>query len=350
MASFIVYALPRSRTAWLARFLTYGEWACGHDEARHLRSVEDVKSWFAQPNTGTAETAAAPFWRTVQDISPDTKVVVVRRPVEDVLESLMRLAPFDRVQLEAHLRRLDHKLDQIEKRVPGALSVSFYDLADEEVCARVFEHCLPYKHDPNWWAAISPINVQINLAASIRYFQAHRPQLEKLAAQVKCLTLAEFARKPLREPDELTIRQEPLETFFRDGQHLFAEHCVKVGEAPDAYNMKNYPLHQAIEANGNLQIITARCNGRMFGYLMTVIAPSFEKVGEQTAVHTTFYASPEFPGLGRHLQSAAHAALRERGVQEVILRAGPRGDGPRMGPIFKRMGAEDHGQLFRLQL
>src|SRR5690348_11556095 len=118
MSSFIVYALPRSRTAWLSRFLTYGEWACGHDEARHLRSVEDIKSWFAQPNTGTAETAAAPFWRTVQHISPDTKVVVVRRPVEDVLESLMRLAPFDRVQLEAHLRRLDRKLDQIEKRVP----------------------------------------------------------------------------------------------------------------------------------------------------------------------------------------------------------------------------------------
>lgn len=351
MPPFVIFALPRSRTAWLSKFLSYGEWSCGHDEARYVRGMEDIQSWLSQANTGTVETAAAPWWRTLVKLRPDARVVVVRRPVNEVVESLVRIpgAAFDRAKLTDVMHRLDRKLDQIERRVPGVLSVSFADLENEATCAAVFEHCLPYTHDHDWWTRMAAQNVQINMPAILRYFQAYLPQLTKLSAQLKCSTLADLSHKP-REPDDLVIRQEPLKTFFHDGQSLFAEHCVKVGEAPDGFKVKNFDLHQAIEDNGNLQIITARSNGRMFGYLMTVIAPSFEEAGEQTAVHTTFYASPDFPGLGRHLQSAAHEALRARGVQEVILRAGPRGDGPRMGPIFRRMGAEDHGQLYRLQL
>ncbi len=30
MRPFVVFGLPRSRTAWLSRFLTYGDWVCGH--------------------------------------------------------------------------------------------------------------------------------------------------------------------------------------------------------------------------------------------------------------------------------------------------------------------------------
>lgn len=36
---FVVFSMPRSRSAWLARFLSYGDWHCGHDEIRHFRSL-----------------------------------------------------------------------------------------------------------------------------------------------------------------------------------------------------------------------------------------------------------------------------------------------------------------------
>ena len=88
---FVVFALPRSRTFWASRFLSYGGWACGHDEALHVRALDDVRSWFAQPYVGTVETAAAPFWRLLHAVCPQAKVVVIRRPVSDVVTSLMAL-------------------------------------------------------------------------------------------------------------------------------------------------------------------------------------------------------------------------------------------------------------------
>lgn len=348
--AFIVFALPRSRTAWLSQFLSYGDWHCGHDEARHLRGLDDIASWFSQPFTGTVETAAAPFWRTVARLMPDIKVAVVRRPVAEVVASLMKVGRFDQEALEAEMKRLDRKLDQIERRLPGVLSVNYADLQDEAVCARVFEHCLPYSHDSARWQVLSKINVQINLAAEMRYMQAHKPQLAKLAQSVKAQQLTEWSRRPFRESDDLTFREEDFESFYRDAQPLFKEHSLAVGEAPDSYTTKNIELFRSLDRHGELQVITARQNGRIFGYLLTAIAPSLETPGERVAVHNLFYASPMFPGLGRRLQKAAAEALRHHGVRELVLRAGTRGDGPRLGALYRRMGAEDHGHLYLLKL
>lgn len=347
--SFIVFALPRSRTAWLSQFLSYGDWHCGHDEAKHLRGLDDISSWFSQPFTGTVETAAAPFWRTIARVQPDIRVVVVRRPVNEVVDSLMRLHAYDRPALEAAMRRLDRKLEQIERRM-NVLSVKYADLADEAVCAQVFEHCLPYRHDSARWAVLSRLNVQINFAAEMRYFEAHKPQLTKVAQQAKVKQLAEWARRPFREPDDMTFREEDFESFYRDAQPLLAEHLMVVGEHPDNHKLKNLDLFRTLDAQGALQVITARQNGRIFGYLLTAIAPSMETPGERVATHNTFYASPMFPGLGRRLQKAAAEALRHHGVRELVLRAGVRGSGPRLGALYRRMGAEDHGQLYLLKL
>ena len=57
---FIVYALPRSRTFWLSKFLSYGGWACDHDEAVRLRGLDDMQSSLDIPMRGSVETAAAP--------------------------------------------------------------------------------------------------------------------------------------------------------------------------------------------------------------------------------------------------------------------------------------------------
>jgi hypothetical protein len=99
-----------------------------------------------------------------------------------------------------------------------------------------------------------------------------------------------------------------------------------------------------------MQIMTARCNGRMFGYLMTIIAPSLESEGLMSAVNTTFYASPEFNGLGIKLQRAAINALREKGVGEIHFQAGVRGSGERIDALYRRMGAEYGGKVFRMKL
>ena len=88
----------------------------------------------------------------------------------------------------------------------------------------------------------------------------------------------------------------------------------------------------------------------MFGYLMTLITPSLTSESVTAAVNTTFYASPDAPGLGLKLQRETMRTLKARGVDHVFMQAGTRGSGPRIASMFKRRGAVDDGQMFRLQL
>lgn len=352
---FVIFALPRSRTTWLSQFLSYGGWHCGHEESRHFRSLDDLKNWLSQPMTGSAETAAAPFWRMLPKYRPDAKVVVVRRPVEDVVESLLRLdmhgsAQFDRDTLTRHMTRLDGKLGQIERRLPNVLSVQFPELGNEATAARVFEHCLPFAFVPSWWRKWRHVNVQCSMPALARYYAANRTAMDVMALNAGRAIIADMARKAPVLADGMTLQVEPFEDWLRDGQGLFAEHSGDVGEAPDSFASKNIPLMRALDQMGSMQIVTARSNGRMFGYLVSVLHPSLEAQNRLSAVHTTFYASKDAPGLGLKLQRAALGFLKERGVSELFMRAGPRGDGPRTGALYRRLGAADDGQIYRLSL
>lgn len=354
---FVVFALPRSRTHWLSRFLTCGGWNCGHDQAQHVRSVADVRSWLSLWRVGTVETAAAPFWRMLATMRPDAKVVVVRRPVPDVVASLKATGvQLDWVAIEKYLRRADRKLDAIAAHFPGALSVQFDDLRTEGTCRAVFEHCLGIPHDAERWRWFDATNMQIDLGAVLRYMRAHAPQLRRAEA----LCVREINRSlrggSLRlgpvQANGITIQEEPLAIFMRDGQALFEEHCEAVGEAPDEWTRKNIPMIEAIESVGGWQYMTARCNGRMLGYLQTLIGPSLESTTRVSATQGLFFVSKDAAGLGLglKLQRASIAALRARGVGEIRMREGVRGSGPKLGVLYRRLGAMEDGHLYRLDL
>lgn len=352
MAPFLVLSLPRSRSAWLSRFLTYGDAICGHEELRHMRSLDDIKAWFDQPAIGSAETAVAPWWRLLHHFAPNTRIVIVKRPIEDVFDSLMRLpgCTFDRAVLMPLLAKLDCKLDQIAARWPNVLTVQYDDLNDEAACARVFEYCLPYKHDPAHWAALAPVNIQVNMQALMRYMGAYAPALDKLAKIAKQKTLSDMALREPVEPAGITFQTEPFDKWLHDARPLIEDHLVVVDEAPDNWKGKNLGLMQQLYDIGAMQIMTARCNGKMFGYLMTLLSPSLVSDKLKSATNTTFYASPDVPGLGMKLQRAALKSLKDRGIDEVFFEAGKRGSGPRLSVLYERLGAQEHGTAYRLQL
>jgi hypothetical protein len=249
--------------------------------------------------------------------------------------------------LPRFIRRLDAKLDQVEQRVPGVRRFAYDDLRSEATCAALFEHCLPYQHDHAWWQQLDGLNLQVNLHHMMRYFMAHRPQLEKVAKQAKQRMLRAMHRAP--DIDGVTFQQETMASYD-EAIPLFREHAVITDRSPDAYLFVNTPLLRTLDEIGSLQIITARSNGRLFGYLMSVVGPSLDAQDKLVALHTVFYASPAIRNLGLKLQRVAADTLKARGVSEVQMRAGVLGAGPRMGPFYRRMGAEDYGQLYRLSL
>lgn len=249
------------------------------------------------------------------------------------------------------MRMLDRKLDQIEKRIPNTLRVTYDELQTEAACQAVFEHCLPYKFDREWWEAIAPINMQCSFHHMVMYMQAYAPQLTKLAKIAKHRIISNISRKlPVEHDDGFVFREETLAQAFADSHQLFKDHCVLVGETPDAFWGKNLELFQRLEDNGCLQIMTARSNGRMFGYLVTLVTPSLESPDLTVATQTVFFADPSCKGVGMRLQRAAVERLREKGVNQAYFNAGVRGDGPRMGVMYRRIGAKPHGEWYRLDL
>ena len=348
---FVVLAVPRSRTYWLSKFLTYGDYECGHEQILGLRSMADLKSWKAQGFVGSAETAGASWWRLLDGVN----IVTVRRPVKECVDSMLAVdmkgvCGFERETLTKRFEQIDAKLTQIEHRMPNVLSVQFADLANEETCARVFEHCLPYPHDSERWQWMKDRHLECSMPAIIRYYQAHLPQINKMTAVAKQAIMRDLTRNGPVALDGMVFAQETYDQVFHTAHHLFNEHLANTDQAPGDQFKKNLPLFQALSKLGMLQITTARSNGRMFGYLMTVIAPSLDAEGVTMAENAMFFASPDAPGLGMRLQRASIEALRARGVQEVQLRAGIRGSGPRLGTIYRRLGAEHFGELYRLKL
>ncbi|HVX58075.1 MAG TPA: hypothetical protein VHA37_10240, partial [Candidatus Saccharimonadales bacterium] len=232
---FIIYALPRSRTFWLSKFLTCSKWVCGHDELRYARGFDDVHSWFAQPYIGTVETMAAPFWRLVHHYQPNIRTAVVHRPVDEVVDSLLRLGLGPAEQLRRRMVYLEHKLEQIERRVQDVLSLEYGELDTPEGCAKLYEHCTGETMAQEWWAGLASLNLQINMPALVRYVAAYRPQLEKLAAMAKQQTIAHvLLPAATSEIEGVTFQQEPFDDrAIADAEQLAREHCVQVGELPD---------------------------------------------------------------------------------------------------------------------
>lgn len=179
---FIIYALPRSRTAWLAAFLSYGDWHCYHEHAIRLRSVEQAVSLLRQPNIGCAETGAAPGWQILEHYLPEMNRVVIRRPVGDVVSSMLAVdvsgvAVYDVERLVKNMERSSRDLAKISAR-PGVLTMDYADLEREDACAAVFEHCLPYRFDREWWRWMHDQNIQADVKSVLQYYFDNRDAVE----------------------------------------------------------------------------------------------------------------------------------------------------------------------------
>ena len=185
---FIVYALPRSRTAWIAKFLTYGDWTCHHERAIYMHDLTEAIAFLSQPHTGSAETAAHPGWWLIHHHIPNIKAVVIRRPVEDVVASFMRLEvpgfTYDEDKLRRGLLYGDRVLDRVSKQ-PNVLTLQHTDLDHEAGVTALFEHCLPHKFDRQHWIELRHQNIQADVGAILRYASNYKTQIDGFKSSAK---------------------------------------------------------------------------------------------------------------------------------------------------------------------
>jgi hypothetical protein len=333
---FVVFGLPRSRTAWLARFLSYDGWAVHHDLPIAMGSVREMLDALRQPETGTVETGLTRGARTILDAFPAVRIVVVRRSVDDVRASAARLGwGYANGYLEGEAARLEEIA-----ALPGALVVDYADLAKERVCRRVFEHCLGRPFDQAWWRALAGRNIQVGV------------EHEALLEQRRPAIAAFF--------DDLdryvTIQHEPFETFYRDAAALFPLHALEAGGFAGLTLDPDADMARALEREGNLLITTARNASGVVGYLMFMINPCFESRGVRLGFQNIFFVRRDYRGglgrisVGGRMHAAARAGLKARGVTAMVGRAGVRADGAKQKHLYDRLGAHAMGSLHFLRL
>jgi hypothetical protein len=322
---FVIFALPRSRTAWLSQWLSYQNRIVGHD----LGAYADTCQGFLDalwPFTGTVETGAQDAHRLMRIAMPDAKFVTIRRQPINVADSLTK---FGIMQYDEMERRAE-VLDDIER--DGALSIPYESLSDARVCANLWEHLLPgVPFNFNWWRYMDQQNIQIDVAAHLQLLAERQPQLDKLAEEVANTV----------DPHYHRIGWEP----FANWPECEALALVHAEEANDGARhgrpfKVNTKLLQEMENAGQFLCVGARINGKLVGYLTWSFIPDIESEGVTIADQGAWFVTPDAPGwIGPRMLKQSIAAFKAMGVQVVELHHQLNGRGARLGTLFKRMGA-----------
>jgi len=183
-----------------------------------MRQIEDIQTILAWPRIGTVETAMAQGWRLFHHYNPDVTVAVIRRPTSEVVQSMLAIdlkgyATYDKERLSKVMAYGNRMLDEICQEMPGALVLDYADLGTEQGCRAIFEHCLPFQFDRDWWLKLKDRNLQVNVAEHIRYYHENRPEIEAFKKtcwrELRHLRQAGKIRKGMNQKCQVSLSPQP---------------------------------------------------------------------------------------------------------------------------------------------
>jgi hypothetical protein len=177
---FVIFSLPRSRSAWLSAFLSRPGAVTGHDIGITSDSPADFAQRLTADMAGTCETGAGFAWRLIRRLVPDVRFVVVLRPVSEVCASLAR---FGITGVEAEMQARMDCLQQIVRQ-PGTTTLDWTALRFERTCARLYQDCTGHTLDFMWWRTFEHLNIQVDMVQRLRLLQSRAESIATLKATV----------------------------------------------------------------------------------------------------------------------------------------------------------------------
>lgn len=179
MKTFFILSLPRSRTAWLANFLTYENSYCFHEgllEGSNAAALSRLFASTGKPIVGNSDCGNILFMDELRASFPEAKLVIVERPLGEVVDELndMGLNNYDPKLLE----RAEDLLS-LAKQWLDALVLNFNDL-DESACRHIWHHCIGTPFDENRWRMLDGLDIQIILSKKLEAIRRNGANLESL--------------------------------------------------------------------------------------------------------------------------------------------------------------------------
>ena len=342
---FIVFALPRSRTAWLSRWLTYSGRVVGHDIAVECDTIDDFLDSLSLGLSGTVETGSVNGWRLVREALPTARIAVIFRPLPDVIASLLA-AGFP--VTEATVEQLSARLADMSElaRQPGVLSVSYDSLNSPEACNALHEHLTGDAMDPVWWGHISKAHIVIDMPKRIERLVERREKNAVLWREVDAAVTQQIAGRWLH------VGIEPWRTAWPDAAPLATAHFNEVAANDEPWR-KFVPVISVMEQlcdNGIMKCITARRAGRFLGYMTWMVMPDIESYPLNCAQQGAWYADPAARGVGLRLLRRSIHLFRRMGIDYLSLHHRLNGRGADLSRVFSRAGAVAHQHNYNLFL
>lgn len=183
---FVILGSPRSRTAWLAEFLSWGGWTVHHEPSVHFKHISDIKP-FLIPNVGIVDSMLTLRWRDILRIRPDTRIAIVWRPQRDVLTSVSKIAPgADLEPVAAILGLLWAEVQAMRQEIDVPLFL-FDDLRRRGTMDTLERYCTQRSTGSKRWREWKDINIQKNLGHTSEIMQANIEGVMRVFPEIKSL-------------------------------------------------------------------------------------------------------------------------------------------------------------------
>lgn len=175
-APFIIFALPRSRTYWLSRLLHVT-----HDLAIFSDSIDQfIHPLKTGELIGTVETGAMAGWRVIRKELPSAKFVVIKRPVDEIYNSLWSQNIYPTFgELEAKEKILNEIV-----YLDGTETIEFRDLAIPSVVKWLYHHCLGIELSNNLLNEYQGQNLQLDLQSRMEILQNRSGAITRLKQEI----------------------------------------------------------------------------------------------------------------------------------------------------------------------
>lgn len=339
MPNFLILGLPRSRTAWLAYFL-----GANHDAGIMAGSTED---FLQAVDVGTVETGAHLAFPLVRARRPEAKVVLVRRPLREVLKSMSALG-LSGPEIESELKDRDETLDRIAQ-YPGVKSIEFKDLNEPFNCSWLYEYLTGKPLEPNWWAQASNLNVQVTMSKRLELLQRRSDEIARVKAEA-----LEIPWPELPDAKEVTLQLEPFTDLWPEIGQLAKTHFEEVAtvdEGKRPFKLHTLAMDMANKL-GQMPMFTARVDGYLVGYLTWNVFPDLECADLKIAQQGGWYVKEGYEklGLGWKLMRYSLGELKKAGIDEVFMHHRLNGRAKDLTPFFKRLRATEIQHTYYLKL
>jgi hypothetical protein len=157
--TFFILSLPRSRTAWLANFLTYENSFCFHEGLLQVNSPDGLKALFESTDkkiVGNSDCGNIFFLEEIKELYPEAVFIHIKRDVHHVIESLKNMD--DDFKDFQSVYMADNLLSDISRSDCHAY---FYDELDEHACREIWNVCIGTPFDRKRWEMLDGIDMTV---------------------------------------------------------------------------------------------------------------------------------------------------------------------------------------------